>query len=479
MGSASRLVLATAAPAPLGPEVRERRRQRQRAIAVVLPQAAVLLAVALSTQGCSLITIEHCDGQTIERGVIHGTWQGDPPVVVCEDGYVFAGGDIKCGVKRHNCSGDGLRRSCKNEVGFIEVNDTEAAFRLLKSEGDALRIASSPAVQSDAASASSVAEASAPVAEGSSSNSSNATVVAVVPMSLRCVKAGTKIIRPPRPTVVAASSSDAITNVAVDKSAGEGSGLIAKPTVDCAPATAKAGTADSVDAVARKMESWAQEYWRAWNNHSAIEVTAAFAPHVRERSWDKDIIGAAAVGKANQNIFDKKPNISIDVLTVHASPTTNRVVLEMTVKMNDGTNETMNTTEVMEFTDDGKVLSLRGSMAAIADRLPIVVDGGGLDPTDLIIEGLPPNGNDLYLYRVFSPFGSIESVNTELNEDGTCQGVGFVKFMYALAAQRATAAVDGQAPKDDEAKTGIASYNKGVVLRVSVNTPEAKKKATE
>jgi len=260
----------------------------------------------------------------------------------------------------------------------------------------------------------------------------------------------------------------------VDNSAGEGPGVAAKgAAVDCADATAEAGAA-----AARKMESWAQDFWRAWNNHSAVEVTAAFAPHVRERSWDKDISGAAAVGKANQNIFDNKPNISIDVMTVHASPSTTRAVAELVVNMNDGSNETFNATEVMEFDETGKIQSLRGSLAAIADRLPSIVELGGHNPSHLKVEGLPPNGNDLYLYRVFAPFGAISSVDTKLNEEGTCQGVGFVKFLYASEAKQAIAAVDGNSPAGEDAKSAISS-NKGVVLRVSVGTPKDEEEVTE
>ncbi|CAE8649787.1 unnamed protein product, partial [Polarella glacialis] len=52
----------------------------------------------------------------------------------------------------------------------------------------------------------------------------------------------------------------------------------------------------------------------------------------------------------------------------------------------------------------------------------------GSDPTDLYVKGLPPDASELYLYKVFSPFGAIESAHAMVNWDGSLSGVGFVKF---------------------------------------------------
>ena len=55
----------------------------------------------------------------------------------------------------------------------------------------------------------------------------------------------------------------------------------------------------------------------------------------------------------------------------------------------------------------------------------------------LLIDDLPYNADDLYLYRVFSPFGAILGVRAALNEDGSCSGHGYVKFTEPGDASRA------------------------------------------
>lgn len=243
--------------------------------------------------------------------------------------------------------------------------------------------------------------------------------------------------------------------------------------VDMLPAVATMSANDStLEASVLEIEGWVRDYWRAWNDHSAVEVTAALDPHVVERSWDKNICGAVAVGKANKIVFDAKPNMKIEVLYVHAAPFGNRAMVEVTVNVNDESTKSFNVTEVMEFTDTGKISSLQGSLAAITDRWPTMVDGGD-DPRHLRIEGLPANGDDLYLYKIFSPFGAIQHVQTRTNEDGTCQGTGFVTFLYASEAKEAFSLVDGEAVED-----GVSS-NKVVQLHVSISKSKDDKKVTE
>merc|ERR1711920_89001 len=112
-----------------------------------------------------------------------------------------------------------------------------------------------------------------------------------------------------------------------------------------------------------------------------------------------------------------------------------------------------------------------GAMAAIADRMP-AVDGGDKDQKVLLVKGVPPNANDLYLYKVFSPYGALEDAYVNVNEDGTCAGTASVEFARATDAKKAVLALNKvHDPGNKEARELIAP-SKGVILKVSVKTGE-------
>jgi len=67
---------------------------------------------------------------------------------------------------------------------------------------------------------------------------------------------------------------------------------------------------------------------------------------------------------------------------------------------------------------------------------------GGGDDTNLYVKGLPTDGNDLYLYKLFAPFGGINSVRAIMQE-GQCTGIGFVKFVESNGAQQAVSNLNG------------------------------------
>lgn len=67
-------------------------------------------------------------------------------------------------------------------------------------------------------------------------------------------------------------------------------------------------------------------------------------------------------------------------------------------------------------------------MLANHGRYPAQKLPDGTDPTDLYIKGLPQDATELYLYKVFSPFGAIESAHAMVNPDGHLSGVAFLKF---------------------------------------------------
>jgi len=73
----------------------------------------------------------------------------------------------------------------------------------------------------------------------------------------------------------------------------------------------------------------------------------------------------------------------------------------------------------------------------------------------LYIKGLPLNADDLYLYKVFAPFGCVLSVKA-LPKDGYC--IGFVQYMTDAEAAGAIEGINGQMLTD------------GSVLQVAVKS---------
>lgn len=79
--------------------------------------------------------------------------------------------------------------------------------------------------------------------------------------------------------------------------------------------------------------------------------------------------------------------------------------------------------------------------------------------TNLYVKDLPPSANDLYLYKVFAPFGAIQSVRAmQLSDNVSCSGIGFIKFTYAGDAQKAIQSLNMKPLQD------------GSILKVSIKT---------
>lgn len=50
------------------------------------------------------------------------------------------------------------------------------------------------------------------------------------------------------------------------------------------------------------------------------------------------------------------------------------------------------------------------------------------DPSHLLIKGLAPEIDELYLYYVFAPFGAVQNITVSKDEYGGCTGTAYVKF---------------------------------------------------
>jgi len=387
--------------------------------------SAALLSAALSLQGCSLITIGYCPGFKIENGQVLGAWQHDPVAIKCDDGYAYLGSEVTCDEFQRTCTWEDGNKICKTKVGMLvkAAPSEEHTHRRL---------------------------AALPVDE--LSNSSN------VPTNNshgNATRSGE-----PAKAVLKCSEKGGDTGPAADVGAGASAGY----TLGIPPSFA-------CQRHAKQVEAWARKYFRTWNHHNGSAVAALFAPAGWARSWDHDIVGARAVGNANQDIFDEMPNISIEVSKVHPLAERRAAFVEMLIETNDGTDKTFNATDYMEFAPHGNITAMHGSLAAISVRLKAVDSHSDLDRRSIKVEGMPPNGNDLYLYKVFAPFGAIRHVRTKLEEDGTSTGVGFVDFFRATDAEKAIAEIDKRSPDKVERIETIPS-NSGAVLRVSLRRPQ-------
>merc|ERR1719174_3035350 len=104
--------------------------------------------------------------------------------------------------------------------------------------------------------------------------------------------------------------------------------------------------------------------------------------------------------------------------------------------------------------------------AAPAGAVPINLPSGE-EGSNLYIRGLPPQADDLYLYKVFAPIGAILSVKSVTSPDkGGCVGYGFVKYSTLEEANRAIALLNSTPLPD------------GTLLQVSVKTPAKGKGAS-
>lgn len=70
------------------------------------------------------------------------------------------------------------------------------------------------------------------------------------------------------------------------------------------------------------------------------------------------------------------------------------------------------------------------------------------DPSYLLVKGLAPEIDELYLYYVFAPFGAVQSVRVLKDEYGGCAGTAYVKMGFAEDAILAIQTLCGNALPD-------------------------------
>lgn len=370
--------------------------------------AALLPVTCLLLQGCPLITIKYCDGFPIDKGRVLGAWQHDPAVIICDDGYEYTGTELRCDVDRHCTWQDGIE-VCKSTVEMVLKADV-----VQESTTRRLLAKGLPAKQ---------------MPMGGRENSSDYVELSQPTQTVpRCTEK------------TGVSNSQSMKEVTLETRSGH--------------------TSD-----AKQIQQWVSDYYMKWNTHNASIVAASFAVDGRERLWSKDAKGREEVSKANAEVFRKLPNITIELVGVEAFPASNVALAKVSIRNGETHTLAAEDWDVMEFEDDGLLKSMRGSLATISRSL-------GEDGTLLKIKGLPTNGNVLYLYKVFAPFGAIRDAKVEVNEDGTCKGDGHVEFSFAADAEQASKKLNGHNPAEvrDPSLKPLPSNSKAV-LQVSIVTP--------
>jgi len=388
---------------------------------------AVLLPLCFFFQGCSFITIKYCDGFDIHHGRILGAWQHDLAVVKCDDGYEYTGIEVTCEEFDQNCTRQDGNEICKPKVGMTLKADVvqEFASRRLKATG-------LPEMW---------------MRTGGMENTSDSVELSQPTQTVLLCMEKTRLSKP--------QSTEEVTS---ERHRGRTSEVVLGVTKGC--------TDDLFES--KQIQQWVHDYFLTWNTHNASGVAACFARDGQERLWSRDAKGQDEVAKANAEVFRKLPNITIKLLAVQAFPASNAALAKVSIRT--GENQILATKDwdFMEFDTNGLLKSMRGSLATISRTISRSM---GEDGTILKIKGLPTNGNVLYLYKVFAPFGAIRDAKVEVNEDGTCKGDGHVEFAFAADAEQASKMLKGKNPADvrDPSLKPLPSDSKAV-LQVSIVT---------
>jgi len=369
-----------------------------------------------------LINIKYCDGFHIDHGHIKGAWQHDPALIICDDGYEYTGKEVRCDEFDSNCMLQDGNEICKSKVGMILKADVVQEFTSRRLSAKGL-----PAVQ--------------------------------MRMVERENYSDSVEFRQPTQTVLRCTEKTKVSKLQPMK---EGTAKKHDERTSETVIRVAKGSTDSI-VQSKQIHRWVHDYYLKWNAHNTSAVAASFVEDGQEQLWSKYAKGHEEVDKANAEVFRKLPNITIKLLEVQVSPASNAALAKVSIRNGDNYTDDW---DVLEFHDDGLLKSMRGSLATISRSL-------GEEGTILKIKGLPTNGNVLYLYKVFAPFGAVRDAKVEVNEDGTCKGDGHVEFSFARDAEQASKALNGQNPADvrDRSLKPLPSNSKAV-LQVSVVSRE-------
>jgi ketosteroid isomerase-like protein len=99
----------------------------------------------------------------------------------------------------------------------------------------------------------------------------------------------------------------------------------------------------------------ALNYFRAFAGKDINSLSAMFAPDVSLRDWDICAEGIEAVISANSNIFNAVETIVVNPVNIFSDG--KAVIAELSITVDHV--EPMRVVDILEFTDDGKIRSIR------------------------------------------------------------------------------------------------------------------------
>lgn len=96
-------------------------------------------------------------------------------------------------------------------------------------------------------------------------------------------------------------------------------------------------------------------------------------------------------------------------------------------------------------TDDLTAKALVNGLLAREKVPKATKEDGDDDVREVFFGGLPADTTDTHLYRLLSPFGAlaINGVHALLDEDGSCKGFGWARFLDAKGAQSSVSVLNG------------------------------------
>jgi len=100
-------------------------------------------------------------------------------------------------------------------------------------------------------------------------------------------------------------------------------------------------------------------YFTAWNCHDIAALRTLFSTHIELHDWNLRVTGKEEVIKANADIFDTFPNVSIDVVDTLACVSKRAVTCEIIVHLNDAANGTLTAVDVLRFDEETEICSVR------------------------------------------------------------------------------------------------------------------------
>ncbi|OUS41720.1 hypothetical protein BE221DRAFT_64705 [Ostreococcus tauri] len=88
-------------------------------------------------------------------------------------------------------------------------------------------------------------------------------------------------------------------------------------------------------------------YFTAWNCHDIAALRTLFSTHIELHDWNVRVTGKEEVIKANADIFDAFPNVSIDIVDTLVCVSKRAVTCEIIVHLNDAANATLIVVDVL------------------------------------------------------------------------------------------------------------------------------------